>query len=255
MSSFSAVPRGEQPPEEDCSIGGHLLRIRDGGGRPLPFTRLWSELSIFFMAGMENHRARHHLGPVRSHPPSSIRSPICCPFNSHSHLPRKENCILWAEEHRFVRCGMGGHALILVHACALPDQDMRALSLLQVPHLAAPGGGGQAGGRAGRGGAARHAGAAGRTRALAHADLSRLAYLKLRAQGECMSLPSPLGPACNWSKYAQRAWAAATLRQPPALAHIGGAGGNACRASLHGRISACPVCMSALCHAVPVPRA
>ncbi len=29
------------------------MRVRDGEGRPLPFVRLWSELSIFFMAGME----------------------------------------------------------------------------------------------------------------------------------------------------------------------------------------------------------
>ena len=42
--------RGERSEQEDCSIGGHLLRTRDGQGRPLPFTRLWSELSIFFMA-------------------------------------------------------------------------------------------------------------------------------------------------------------------------------------------------------------
>ncbi len=45
--------RGERSPEEDASIGGHLLRVRDGAGAPLPFARLWSELSIFFMAGME----------------------------------------------------------------------------------------------------------------------------------------------------------------------------------------------------------
>ena len=45
--------RGERSAEEDASIGGHLLRVRDAAGRPLPFARLWSELSIFFMAGME----------------------------------------------------------------------------------------------------------------------------------------------------------------------------------------------------------
>lgn len=45
--------RGERSEEEDWSIGGHLMRVRDAAGRPLPFVRLWSELSIFFMAGME----------------------------------------------------------------------------------------------------------------------------------------------------------------------------------------------------------
>ena len=45
--------RGEHSAEEDPSIGGHLLRVRDEQGGPLPFARLWSELSIFFMAGME----------------------------------------------------------------------------------------------------------------------------------------------------------------------------------------------------------
>ena len=33
--------------------GGHLMRVRDAAGRPLPFARLWSEISIVFMAGME----------------------------------------------------------------------------------------------------------------------------------------------------------------------------------------------------------
>jgi len=29
------------------------MRVRDAAGRPLPFARLWSELSIQIMAGME----------------------------------------------------------------------------------------------------------------------------------------------------------------------------------------------------------
>ena len=29
------------------------MRARDTDGMPLPFARLWSEISIFFMAGME----------------------------------------------------------------------------------------------------------------------------------------------------------------------------------------------------------
>jgi cytochrome P450 len=29
------------------------MRVRDAEGQPLPFARLWSELSIFFLAGME----------------------------------------------------------------------------------------------------------------------------------------------------------------------------------------------------------
>jgi hypothetical protein len=37
----------------DPSIAGHLMRVRDAAGRPLPFARLWSELSIQIMAGME----------------------------------------------------------------------------------------------------------------------------------------------------------------------------------------------------------
>lgn len=42
------------PPEEgDLSIAAHLVRSRGPQGQPLPFARLWSELSISFMAGME----------------------------------------------------------------------------------------------------------------------------------------------------------------------------------------------------------
>ena len=45
--------RGARAEAEDASVGGHLMRVRDAAGQPLPFTRLWSEISIVFMAGME----------------------------------------------------------------------------------------------------------------------------------------------------------------------------------------------------------
>ena len=45
--------RGTRPEAEDASVGGHLMRVRDAAGQPLPFARLWSEISIVFMAGME----------------------------------------------------------------------------------------------------------------------------------------------------------------------------------------------------------
>ena len=51
--SCRCLHRGVRSEEEDCSIGGHLMRVRDAAGQPLPYVRLWSELSIFFMAGME----------------------------------------------------------------------------------------------------------------------------------------------------------------------------------------------------------
>ncbi len=46
------VRRGVRSEGEDCSIGGHLMRVRDTAGQPLPYVRLWSELSIFFYAGV-----------------------------------------------------------------------------------------------------------------------------------------------------------------------------------------------------------
>ena len=45
------------------------MRVRDSAGRPLPFARLWSELSIFFMAGMETTGAGPgHLNPTLPYP-------------------------------------------------------------------------------------------------------------------------------------------------------------------------------------------
>ncbi len=38
---------------DDKSISGHLLRLRDGAGRPLQFRRLVQEFFIFFLAGSE----------------------------------------------------------------------------------------------------------------------------------------------------------------------------------------------------------
>ena len=35
------------------SLAAHLMRVRDPDGRLLPHARQWSELSIFFYAGME----------------------------------------------------------------------------------------------------------------------------------------------------------------------------------------------------------
>lgn len=45
--------RGRRDLEKDASIGNHLMHLHQREQDPLPFTRMWSELSIFFMAGME----------------------------------------------------------------------------------------------------------------------------------------------------------------------------------------------------------
>ena len=41
------------PDPRDESLAAHLMRVRDPDGRLLPHARQWSELSIFFYAGME----------------------------------------------------------------------------------------------------------------------------------------------------------------------------------------------------------
>ena len=41
------------PDPRDESLAAHLMRVRDPNGRLLPHARQWSELSIFFYAGME----------------------------------------------------------------------------------------------------------------------------------------------------------------------------------------------------------
>lgn len=40
------------PPLEDESIAAQLMRVRDEKGNTLPHGRQWSELSIFFYAGV-----------------------------------------------------------------------------------------------------------------------------------------------------------------------------------------------------------
>ncbi|CAL8464901.1 g4436 [Coccomyxa elongata] len=67
--------RGVRSEEEDCSIGGHLMRVRDAAGQPLPYVRLWSELSIFFMAGMETtaHAITWALYLISQHPEVEAR--------------------------------------------------------------------------------------------------------------------------------------------------------------------------------------
>ena len=40
------------PSPEDESIAAHLMRVHDKAGNPLPHARQWSELSIFFYAGV-----------------------------------------------------------------------------------------------------------------------------------------------------------------------------------------------------------
>ncbi len=45
--------RGRRDLEKDASIGNHLMHLHRRERDPLPFARMWSELSIFFMAGME----------------------------------------------------------------------------------------------------------------------------------------------------------------------------------------------------------
>ena len=44
----------ETPCNKD-TIAAHLLSIRDAEGAPLPPARLWSEVSIFFLAGVRMH--------------------------------------------------------------------------------------------------------------------------------------------------------------------------------------------------------
>ena len=41
------------PDLRDESLAAHLMRVRDEDGRLLPHARQWSELSVFFYAGME----------------------------------------------------------------------------------------------------------------------------------------------------------------------------------------------------------
>ena len=41
------------PDPRDESLAAHLMRVQDPDGRLLPHARQWSELSIFFYAGME----------------------------------------------------------------------------------------------------------------------------------------------------------------------------------------------------------
>lgn len=47
------------PAPEDESIAAHLMRVHDKAGNPLPHARQWSELSIFFYAGVSLHSACH----------------------------------------------------------------------------------------------------------------------------------------------------------------------------------------------------
>lgn len=60
------------------------MRVRDAAGQPLPYVRLWSELSIFFMAGMETtaHAITWALcALVHSHASSlytCFLGPLCC---------------------------------------------------------------------------------------------------------------------------------------------------------------------------------
>ncbi|KAK9837127.1 hypothetical protein WJX81_004899 [Elliptochloris bilobata] len=67
--------RGARSEEEDPTVAGHLMRVRDAAGRPLPFTRLWSEISIVFMAGMETtgHTISWTLYLVSQHPAVEAR--------------------------------------------------------------------------------------------------------------------------------------------------------------------------------------
>ena len=47
------VVRRGTPDPKDESLAAHLMRVRDERGKLLPHTRQWSELSVFFYAGME----------------------------------------------------------------------------------------------------------------------------------------------------------------------------------------------------------
>lgn len=44
--------RGTLDPRDE-SLAAHLMRVRDDRGQLLPYARQWSELSVFFYAGME----------------------------------------------------------------------------------------------------------------------------------------------------------------------------------------------------------
>jgi hypothetical protein len=46
------VCRGTPDPKDE-SLAAHLMRVRDEQGKLLPHARQWSELSVFFYAGME----------------------------------------------------------------------------------------------------------------------------------------------------------------------------------------------------------
>ncbi|KAK9908008.1 hypothetical protein WJX75_001429 [Coccomyxa subellipsoidea] len=61
--------RGE-PAEGEHSIAAHLMRTRDEKGQPIPDVRIWSELSIFFFAGVETtgHTMAWVLHLISQHP-------------------------------------------------------------------------------------------------------------------------------------------------------------------------------------------
>ena len=52
LFTFWDVCRGTPDPKDE-SLAAHLMRVRDEQGKLLPHTRQWSELSVFFYAGME----------------------------------------------------------------------------------------------------------------------------------------------------------------------------------------------------------
>eukprot|EP00884_Botryococcus_braunii_P001148 jgi/Botrbrau1/11033/Bobra.92_2s0006.1 len=58
------------PPESDTSIWANLMRVRDKEGKPLSTGRLWSEVSVFFIAGMETtgHTMSWALYLISQHP-------------------------------------------------------------------------------------------------------------------------------------------------------------------------------------------
>ncbi|KAK9836090.1 hypothetical protein WJX81_000576 [Elliptochloris bilobata] len=71
LSLLEEVQSRGEPDQGDESVAALLFRLRDPStGQPLPRARLWSEMSIFFLAGMETtaHAATWVLFQLSQHP-------------------------------------------------------------------------------------------------------------------------------------------------------------------------------------------
>ena len=59
LGSFTECRR--ETPCNKGTLAAHLLSIRDSEGVPLPPARLWSEVSVFFLAGVRTLTSRSSL--------------------------------------------------------------------------------------------------------------------------------------------------------------------------------------------------